>query len=258
MVKKKYFFFDIDGTLAIGNPGRYIPESTKRTIQKLKEEGHFLAIATGRSYAMAKAYLDEFQFENMVCDGGNAIVLNKTLIDSKPLDKDQVIQLIEELEDLRIPWGISLDISNIRYSLDNRFYEFTKDTYMKTVVNPSLDIYQVDHIYKVYVACYQAFEDHINMLKVLPHARYHKEYLFVEPDDKSIGIKMMMDHFNAPYEDVVVFGDASNDLKMFIPEWTSIAMGNGIEALKERATYVTKRADEDGIEYACRHFGWIK
>ena len=258
MMRKKYFFFDIDGTLAIGNPGRYIPESTKMTIEKLKEAGHFLAIATGRSYAMAKAYLDEFQFENMVCDGGNAIVLNKTLIDSKPLDKEKVICLINELEYQRIPWGVSIDISDVRYSLDDRFYQLTKDTYMKTVVNPSLDIHQVSHIYKVYVACDQAVEDQIDMLKALPHARYHKEYLFVEPDDKSIGIKMMMDYFNAPYEDVVVFGDASNDLKMFIPEWTSIAMGNGIKELKERATYVTKRVDEDGIEYACRHFGWIK
>ena len=34
-------------------------------------------------------------------------------------------------------------------------------------------------------------------------------------------------------------------------------MGNGIEALKRKATFVTKRSDEDGIEYACKHFGWI-
>lgn len=28
---KKFFFFDIDGTLAVGTPGRqYIPESTKK------------------------------------------------------------------------------------------------------------------------------------------------------------------------------------------------------------------------------------
>lgn len=67
----------------------------------------------------------------------------------------------------------------------------------------------------------------------------------------------MMDTLHAPYQDVVVFGDGKNDLKMFRPEWTSIAMGNGIEALKRKATFVTKRSDEDGIEYACKHFGWI-
>ena len=66
-----------------------------------------------------------------------------------------------------------------------------------------------------------------------------------------------MDHFGAPYEDVVVFGDQKNDLKMFRDEWTSIAMGNAIDELKEKADFVTKNADDDGIEYACKHFGWI-
>ena len=30
--RKRYFFFDIDGTLAVGNPGRYIPKSAKDAI----------------------------------------------------------------------------------------------------------------------------------------------------------------------------------------------------------------------------------
>ena len=39
-MNKKFFFFDIDGTLAVGTPGRqYIPESTKKAIRMLKEQG---------------------------------------------------------------------------------------------------------------------------------------------------------------------------------------------------------------------------
>ena len=37
-MKRKFFFFDIDGTLAVGTPGnQYVPESTKIAISKLKE-----------------------------------------------------------------------------------------------------------------------------------------------------------------------------------------------------------------------------
>ncbi len=50
---------------------------------------------------------------------------------------------------------------------------------------------------------------------------------------------MIVDHFNGDYKDVVVFGDEKNDLSMFRDEWTSIAMGNAIDELKEKATYVT-------------------
>ena len=44
---------------------------------------------------------------------------------------------------------------------------------------------------------------------------------------------------------------------MFDPCWTSIAMGNGKDELKKKATYVTDTNVNDGIEKACRHFGWI-
>ena len=44
---------------------------------------------------------------------------------------------------------------------------------------------------------------------------------------------------------------------MFKDEWTSIAMGNGRDELKQLATFVTKNVDDDGIYYACKHFGFI-
>ena len=67
----------------------------------------------------------------------------------------------------------------------------------------------------------------------------------------------MMEYLNAPLEDVVVFGDAKNDLGMVSKAATSIAMGNAIPELKELATFVTKGCNEDGIEFACQHFNWI-
>ena len=37
----------------------------------------------------------------------------------------------------------------------------------------------------------------------------------------------------------------------------SIAMGNAIDEVKEIADFITRSHKEDGIEYACRYFGWI-
>ena len=68
----------------------------------------------------------------------------------------------------------------------------------------------------------------------------------------------MFDYFNGDYQDVVVFGDEKNDLSMFSDEWTSIAMGNAIDELKQKATYITDSCDKDGIYNACKHFGWIE
>lgn len=254
---KKYFFFDIDGTLSTGFPEPYVPESTKRALKKLEEKGHFLSIATGRSHAKAIALLDELGFKNMVSDGGNGITIDKKLLGIKPLNKENCVALLEELEEKGIPWGISMENSPIRYTKDNSFVEYTNDVYMKNIVDPNLDFHKIDTFYKLYVACKPEIDDTLEGLKNLPFVRFHDAYLFVEPDDKSVGIKAVMDHFKAPYKDVVVFGDQKNDLKMFRDEWTSIAMGNAIDDLKEKADFVTKAADDDGIEFACEHFGWI-
>ena len=51
-VTRKYFFFDYDGTLAIPRT-REIPQSALDTLDKLRAEGHFVALATGRLTANA-------------------------------------------------------------------------------------------------------------------------------------------------------------------------------------------------------------
>lgn len=63
--------------------------------------------------------------------------------------------------------------------------------------------------------------------------------------------------FHIADRDIVVFGDGMNDRSMFRREWIRIAMGNAKPELKALASYITDRADEDGIYNACRHFGWI-
>ena len=71
MGRKRYLFFDIDGTLAAGGYGNtYIPDSTIKALELLRKAGHFLAIATGRSQDMAVDYMLQLGFDNMVSDGG--------------------------------------------------------------------------------------------------------------------------------------------------------------------------------------------
>lgn len=255
--RKKYFFFDIDGTLTTQNPGGIVPESTIRTLDALREKGHFVCIATGRSQAKALEYSKTLGFDNVVSDGGNGLTIGGKVIEIRPLPLEPCKQLIADCEAKGFPWGVSTGNLPYRTCKDGTFWEATHDTFMKTLIAPDFDYTKATVIYKVYVACTEDQEHQLPLLSKLPYARYHKEYIFVEPDDKSVGIRRMMDALHAPYQDVVVFGDAKNDLKMFRPEWTSIAMGNAIDELKRKATFVTKRSDEDGIEFACKHFGWI-
>lgn len=257
-MERKYFFFDIDGTLLVRKPNQeYIPDSTMEALRLLEANGHFVAIATGRSYAMAESVLKQFNLSNMVSDGGNGITINNRLLGIEPLDYQKCLNLIDECIAKDFIWAFSPDNATRRLAPDDRFYNRTKDSYMKTVTEPNLDPKNYPEIYKVYIACEQGEEQQLDALKELPWCRFHKEYLFVEPCDKSNGIKKIMKEFNADIKDVVVFGDEKNDLSMFLDDWFCIAMGNAVDELKEKANYITDDVDQDGIWKACKHFGWI-
>lgn len=259
-MRKKYFFFDIDGTIAVGNP-RYVPESTERTINILKEKGNFISIATGRMYCMSTEFCEKFGIENMVTDGGNGIVINGKR-EIKPLDKKMMDNILEVFEEKNIPWSICINDERVWYTKDRRFVDSMEGiikipNYMKTEIDKNLDFRTVKNIYKGFAYISKDEEKNIPELKDVTYTRYHDEYIIIEADDKSKGIKRIMKELNIEDRDVVVFGDNTNDIKMFKQEWTCIAMGNSVEKLKEIADYVTTDADKDGVENACKHFGWI-
>lgn len=256
MGKRKYFFFDYDGTLTIGATGK-VTESAKKTIELLINNGHFVAVATGRIQCDAYKRSKEIGVENVISDGGNGVTINGKIISMESMNLEASIKLLDELELKRINWAVSCENSILRYCKSEGFINEVKDTYMQTVLFPELDYRKLEKLFKIFVSCSPEREKNIFSLEQLPKVRYNTSCLYVEPDDKYSGIIKMANYIEAPIDDIVVFGDGSNDLKMFRSEWTSIAMGNAKEELKERADFVTKSSEENGIEYACRYFGWI-
>ena len=251
-MRKRYLFFDIDGTLiAAGYGNAYVPLSCTLALDKLREAGHFLAISTGRSEAMAREYMDLFGIRNMVSDGGYGLTFEGKLLEIRPLPRERMITLIRECQSKGIPWGIQPDNSKTRLCPDNSFYDFTHDIYMECKTVPGLDPEQFPMIYKAYVACLPGEEKTIKAMEGLPFCRSKKEYIFVEPTAKAEGIMRMMDILGAPYEDAIVFGDSLNDLSMFTGPWIKVAMGNAVQELKDKSDFITKDVEQDGIYYAC-------
>lgn len=257
MSRKRYLFFDIDGTLITGGYDKScVPASARLAIEKLKGAGHFLAIATGRAQAMAVDLMHDLGFQNMVSDGGYGITIDDRLLGITPLPRENVIALVLECKERGFPWGLQVDNSDTRLVPDNRFDVYTHDFYLKNRIVPGLDPEDYQEIYKMYVACPYPEEFTLTSLSKLPWCRFHKEYFFVEPADKAFGIRTILDHFHAPYEDAIVFGDALNDLSMFTDDgWIKVAMGNAAQEVKQKADYVTTPVDQDGIYNACVALG---
>lgn len=259
-MNKKYFFFDIDGTLTDGklfNGG--IPQSAIDAIAKLKENGHEVAIATGRPYVAAKVFAKEAGIENIVCNGGYTCYLHGEFIRNKGMNLQDCHHLIQECLDKDIPFIVATSDDFVFYAKDHSFLSAIQgdECHAKIEVVPDMDFFALPDIFRMMVAIDRGNEDCIEEYGSLVPSRYHDHHVIIEPDDKYDGVLHMLKTLQGNEEDVVVFGDGMNDVKMFEHAPFSIAMGNGVEVLKEMASFVTKRSDEDGLAYALQHFGWI-
>ena len=255
MNEKKFIFFDIDGTLTNKDQGGIVLPSTKVALQKLRENGHFIALATGRAHFYAKPFKDEHGFENMVSDGGNGLTMDNKLLGIEPLNREKALKVIDECIAKNIPFSVGLGDRPASYVLDNA--ELVDKLGIRKEIIRVSNFNDIENIYKIFI---DATEEQQNELKSIHEIGYisHPDLgVIVEPLDKFKGIRKMVELQKGNLEDVVVFGDAENDLSMMKQAATSIAMGNAIDEVKSIATFVTKRNDDDGIYYACEKFGWL-
>ena len=73
------------------------------------------------------------------------------------------------------------------------------------------------------------------------------------------GIYRMLELVGAPPDcEVIVFGDDTNDINMFAPEFYKVAMGNGHPLLKALADEVAPANTDDGIYRVCEKNGWFE
>ena len=95
----KLIFFDIDGTL--WDERMKIPESTKETIKKLKENGHKTFICSGR----AKSNINDEEllslgFDGIVAACGNHVEMDGKILyekgEFKTIDKDRVFYEVKK------------------------------------------------------------------------------------------------------------------------------------------------------------------
>ncbi|NRD76293.1 Cof-type HAD-IIB family hydrolase [Bacillus sp. BRMEA1] len=248
-MKKQMIFFDIDGTLL--DHDKKLPVSTKKAVNRLKELGHELAIATGRAPFMFENLREELGIHTYVSFNGQYVVHNGKPVFQNPLDREELHLLTE--------YSKGIDNPLIYESHDKMYANVENHTYIEEgigslkitsepIYNPHF--YKNNNIYQTLLFCTEKYEEEYrDRFGKFEFVRWHEYSMDVLPagGSKAKGIEALIKHLNIPMDHVYAFGDGLNDIEMLSFVKNSIAMGNAEDRVKEVAKYVTKDVNEDGI-----------
>ena len=67
---------------------------------------------------------------------------------------------------------------------------------------------------------------------------------------KATALKALAEMLGLSHDNIMSFGDSSNDAQMLAAAQIAVAMGNAVEELKEAADVITLSNAEDGVAYA--------
>ena len=258
--KIKIIFFDIDDTLRNSKTG-FIPSTIPTAFKQLRDKGILTGIATGRGIFGVVPEIKALKPDFFVTLNGAYIEDKKgNVIYSNKIAKDKLEEYITWTKEVGIDYGL---VGSHAAKLSRRTEMISQaidPIYPDLEVDP--DFYQKEDIYQMWT-----FEDQGDAL-VLPDTlastlrmvRWHEHSSDVVPisGSKAAGVAKVVDQLGLKPENVMVFGDGLNDLELFDYAGISVAMGVSHEKIKEKADYITKTLEEDGIFDALEGFGMVE
>lgn len=258
----KAVYFDVDGTLWDYN--MVIPESTKEAIKKLKENGCYVFINSGRARAFIQdPGLLSLGFDGIISGCGTSVNFRGEELLYETIPCQLMADTLKVLKRYDMP--VVLEGYTYQY-LDEA--EFEGDPFLeilrRDVGDKLLDIDE-NHM-KWEVSKFSAVIKNDDFTKALEELSSWYDFMVHDKKvvegvpkgfNKATGIQVVCEKLGIAHEDTYAFGDSVNDLDMLRYAAHGIAMGNGMPEAKEAADYVTDDLHEDGIYNACKHFGLI-
>ena len=258
--KIKIIFFDIDDTLRNSKTG-FIPSTIPTAFKQLRDKGILTGIATGRGIFGVVPELKALKPDFFVTLNGAYIEDKKgNVIYSNKIAKDKLEEYITWTKEVGIDYGL---VGSHAAKLSRRTEMISQaidPIYPDLEVDP--DFYQKEDIYQLWTFEEQG-DDLVlpdTLASTLRMVRWHEHSSDVVPisGSKAAGVAKVVDQLGLKPENVMVFGDGLNDLELFDYAGISVAMGISHEKIKEKADYITKTLEEDGIFDALEGFGMVE
>ncbi|MBJ8325683.1 bifunctional Cof-type HAD-IIB family hydrolase/peptidylprolyl isomerase [Streptococcus pacificus] len=258
--KIKAVFFDIDDTLRIKDTG-YMPESIKLVFNSLKTQGIITGIASGRAIYGVVPEIKALEPDYFVTINGSYVETGKGKeIFKNPIPKELVEGFVNWCHSVGIDYGFVGSQKAVVSKRTTLIDDAIVPVYGELDVAP--DFYHTNDIYQMWT--FEEVGDSLtlpeNLSKELRLVRWHKHSSDVvrKGISKASGLAKVLETSGLKPENVLVFGDEKNDIEIFDYAGLTIAMGNAIDEIKEKADYITGTVEEDGIINALEELGMVE
>ena len=275
-MKSKYIFLDIDGTL-VGYDSK-IPESAMKALSLAKANGHKIIIASGRAYCMIyPELLRAVDFDGVISSGGACVMVDGKVIYESYIEDENLKFVIDYFRANGITY---LLMSKDDIYAEPVFNEYVLPGMIKAGYNKAL----VEQAYGTNIEVKDIrdvkggnklayFTSPFKPEKIASDldgrfyvvdfsvGKTEEANFFGEMNNggvnKASGIDEYLKYVGGSIEDTIAIGDSANDLEMLEHAAVAVAMGNGTDAAKSAADFVTTDVDKDGIYNAFLKLGLI-
>jgi Cof subfamily protein (haloacid dehalogenase superfamily) len=263
--QRKILFSDIDGTLL--SDEKKIDKDTRQKIIEMVNKGNYFCLASGRPISSIYDVLKSIDIVNQVKNGGiYATAYNGALlydcINNKPIEEYTIgIDTAQKIFDLARESGIHMQtysdthIIAIDEGPELAFYK--RNVVMPHKVATRL-VDDLSHApYKLIAIVLddkprlEAFRDKVeasevgkNIICAFSNDRYLEFYS--KEAGKGNALTKLCRYLNILPQNSIAAGDEENDISMLCAAGVGVCMGNGKEAVKLKADYVTVNDNNNG------------
>ena len=243
-VNESMIILDLDKTLL--NRENQITEYTLKVLDKYRECGGKIAIATGRAITRSRKYMEQIHACGLITLNGSVTYHNGDIIAQTPIDKEKVYQLVQELMKIE---GMSMAIAYPDYMITSN------PKFAVPGVNDYCDMKEFNLNEIQNIKAFSLKHDEMNKIdyeaygcKKITSIKEPEFHVIASKDvDKFKGIEVLAKHFGIAIESTIAFGDDYNDLSMLENCGIGVAMANASDMVKDASNELTLSNEEDGV-----------
>ncbi|AJI95607.1 Cof-like hydrolase family protein [Yersinia ruckeri] len=260
---------DLDGTL-LDHQKRILPESLT-ALAEARAAGVKVVVVTGRHHVAIHPFYQALELDTpAICCNGTYLYdyRAKKVLASDPLAPQQAVQVIQRLE--------HAEIHGLMYIDDAMLYQHLNGHVSRSLnwaenlpEHQRPDIIHVDSLHQAAhsaTAIWKFATSHADTTKLQAFAKMVEEEMGLACEwswhdqvdiaqagnSKGKRLQQWVKSQGLEMKDVIAFGDNFNDLSMLETAGLGVAMGNSVDAIKQRADLVITDNEKPGIAAVIR------